>query len=161
MSDELYELSERVGNFLLARGHRLATAESCTGGWIAKCITDVAGSSDWFERGFVTYSNESKIEMLGVASSTLHSFGAVSEETVRQMVSGALANSRAQCALAVSGIAGPGGGSPGRPVGTVCLAWRVRNGNYRVQTEMLSGSRMEIRERAATLALEGVFDVYG
>lgn len=160
MSDGLYELSERVGNLLLARGHRLATAESCTGGWIAKCLTDVPGSSEWFECGYVTYSNESKIATLDVAASTLATYGAVSEQTVEEMALGCLAKSRAQCALAVSGIAGPGGGSAQRPVGTVCLAWRVRDGSADRATKTLTGERRYIRQCAVVLALEGLLNVY-
>ena len=121
---ELTELARRVGEVLLPRGQMLAVAESCTGGWVAKCITDIAGSSQWFDRGFVTYTNAAKETMLGVQAATLDTAGAVSEATVREMVQGALANSRADWALAISGIAGPGGGVPGKPVGTVCFAWR-------------------------------------
>ncbi|MDR2000768.1 MAG: nicotinamide-nucleotide amidohydrolase family protein, partial [Zoogloeaceae bacterium] len=123
MDDQLSNLSLRVGDVLRQQALTLATAESCTGGWIAQVITHTAGSSAWFDRGFVTYSNDAKIEMLGVNPETLARFGAISPETAAAMASGALANSSATIALAVSGIAGPTGGSPDKPVGTVCFAW--------------------------------------
>ncbi|HEY0634497.1 MAG TPA: nicotinamide-nucleotide amidohydrolase family protein, partial [Gammaproteobacteria bacterium] len=103
----------------------LATAESCTGGWIAKCCTDLPGSSRWFERGFVTYTNEAKVEELGVSVETLQAYGAVSEATAAEMAAGALRQSRAQVSVSVSGIAGPGGGRPDKPVGTVCFGWAL------------------------------------
>ena len=152
-------LSRRVGDALLSRGWRLATAESCTGGGIAAALTDVAGSSQWFERGFVTYSNEAKQEMLGVSAETLASHGAVSEATVSEMVSGALAHSRAQVAVAVSGIAGPGGGTSDKPVGTVCLAWRMTGAEPVVRTEHFSGDRAAVRAQTVECALRGVLDV--
>jgi len=152
-------LSRRVGDALLSCGWRLATAESCTGGGIAAALTDVAGSSQWFERGFVTYSNEAKQEMLGVSAETLASHGAVSEATVSEMVSGALAHSRAHVAVAVSGIAGPGGGTSDKPVGTVCLAWRMTGAEPVVRTEHFSGDRAAVRAQTVECALRGVLDV--
>lgn len=125
MDAELAALSRRLGEALRACGWKLATAESCTGGWIAEAVTATAGSSDWFDRGFVTYSNDAKSEMLEVSPVTLVEHGAVSEATVREMVAGALAHSRADVAVAVSGIAGPTGGSAAKPVGTVCLGWGI------------------------------------
>ena len=124
MENQLFTVAEKVGEFLIAKGHKLVTAESCTGGWVTKVITDIAGSSEWFDCGFVTYSNTSKDQLLGVRQSTLSEYGAVSQQTVQEMVAGALKNSAAHCALAVTGIAGPGGGSEDKPVGTdlVCLA---------------------------------------
>ena len=119
---ELFALSERVGHKLLAAGRRLATAESCTGGWVAKACTDVAGSSRWFECGFVTYSNAAKVRDLGVSERTLASHGAVSEATVREMAEGARSRFGADYALAITGIAGPSGGTPEKPVGTVFIA---------------------------------------
>jgi len=119
----LASLARRVGSRLKRRRLKLATAESCTGGWIAQAVTSVAGSSEWFERGFVTYSNEAKKEMLGVRAATLSRHGAVSEETAREMAAGALKRSEAHVALAVTGIAGPGGGTRKKPVGMVCFAW--------------------------------------
>src|SRR5687767_6559743 len=124
---ELYELAERAGRALEKRGWMVATAESCTGGWVAEAITMIPGSSVWFDRGFVTYTNEAKREMLGVRGETLERHGAVSEEVVREMVTGALGASRAQVALAVSGVAGPSGGTPQKPVGMVCFAWGQKN----------------------------------
>src|SRR5215469_3217637 len=123
---DLFDLSTRVGQKLRVAGRRLATAESCTGGWVAKACTDVAGSSQWFECGFVTYSNAAKVRDLGVSEATLASHGAVSEPTVREMAAGALRVSGADIAVAISGIAGPEGGTPTKPVGTVWfgLAWR-------------------------------------
>ncbi len=160
MSDEvLLELAERVGEALKAQGLMLATAESCTGGWISQAVTAVPGSSEWFERGFVTYTYISKREMLGVSEDTLSPHGAVSEETVREMVAGALAHSHAQVALAVSGTAGPGGGTPDKPVGTVCLAWAVKNGEPRSATRRFTGNREKVRRAAVKNALEGVLEL--
>lgn len=160
MSDNvLFELAERIGMALKAQGLMLATAESCTGGWIAQAVTAVPGSSEWFERGFVTYTYISKREMLGVSEDTLSRHGAVSEETVREMVAGALAHSHAQVALAVSGTAGPGGGTPDKPVGTVCLAWAVKNGEPRSATRRFSGNREKVRQAAVKNALEGVLEL--
>jgi nicotinamide-nucleotide amidase len=160
MNDALYSLSERIGVLLVASGHKLATAESCTGGWIAKCLTDVAGSSEWFERGFVTYSNRAKQEMLGVEEATLTEAGAVSEATVAEMVRGALQQSIAQCALAVSGIAGPGGGTADKPVGLVWFAWKRVDGHCRTHRQLFEGDRKAVRRQAVRLALQGVLDEY-
>lgn len=153
---KLFELSTRVGEALKAQGLMLATAESCTGGWIAQAVTAVPGSSNWFERGFVTYTYISKREMLGVSHQTLGEHGAVSEETVREMVVGALANSHAQVAVAVSGTAGPAGGTPQKPVGTVCFAWAVKNGEPKSVTRRFSGDREAVRRAAVEVALEGI-----
>ena len=153
---KLFELSTRVGEALKAQGLMLATAESCTGGWIAQAVTAVPGSSNWFERGFVTYTYISKREMLGVSQQTLGEHGAVSEETVREMVVGALANSHAQVAVAVSGTAGPAGGTPQKPVGTVCFAWAVKNGEPKSVTRRFSGDREAVRRAAVEVALEGI-----
>src|SRR5687768_10360148 len=119
----------------------IATAESCTGGWIAEAITMIPGCSAWFERGFVTYTYISKREMVGVRDETLERHGAVSEEVVREMADGAIRFSHAQVSVAVSGVAGPGGGSPEKPVGTVCFAWALKNGEKRVETLHLAGDR--------------------
>lgn len=142
---------------LLRRDWWLASAESCTGGGIATALTDVAGSSAWFDRGFVTYSNQAKIEMLGVSETTLDRFGAVSRETVIEMASGALAFSRARLSVAVSGIAGPGGGSPGRPVGTVWFAWAGERG-VETRCEALDGDRSAVRAAAVDCALAGLLE---
>ena len=137
----------------------LATAESCTGGGVAQAITEVAGSSAWFERGFVTYSNLSKQQMLGVRETTLKQHGAVSEMTVREMAAGALWNSTAQVALSVSGIAGPDGGTAGKPVGTVWFAWGLKDGETFAQRHQLSGNRAEVRAQAVQIALQGLVNL--
>jgi nicotinamide-nucleotide amidase len=147
--------AQKVGERLKAARAKLVTAESCTGGWAAQVVTSVAGSSAWFERGFVTYSNEAKHELLGVQENTLHAHGAVSEETAREMAQGALSRSRGTLALAVTGVAGPGGGSPGKPVGTVCFAW-ASAGRVRSQTRQFSGDRESVRRQSVLHALEGV-----
>lgn len=156
--DELSLLARRLGEVLGARGWRVATAESCTGGWVAKLITDVAGSSRWFDRGFVTYSNAAKQQMLGVRAETLAAHGAVSEATVREMAAGALARSEAQISVAVSGIAGPGGGSPAKPVGLVWFAWALAEGGIHARQARFDGDREAVRRQAAAVALEGVVD---
>lgn len=148
--------ARRAGECLRARGLLLVTAESCTGGWIAQAVTAVAGSSGWFERGFVTYSNLAKQQMLGVSEQTLARYGAVSEAVVAQMAHGALARSAGQVAVAVSGVAGPGGGSAAKPVGMVCLAWALRDGLARCATRHYSGDRAAIRAAAVHDALTGV-----
>jgi nicotinamide-nucleotide amidase len=150
-------LATRVGRRLKAKKRRLASAESCTGGWVAQAVTSVAGSSAWFERGFVTYSNEAKRELLGVKAATLRKHGAVSEETAREMARGALARSKGNLALAVTGIAGPGGGSPDKPVGTVCFAWYYEK-RLRSETRRFSGDRESVRRKSVIRALEGVLE---
>lgn len=156
---ELNELSKNVGKRLLEKRMFIVTAESCTGGWVAKCLTDTAGSSGWFERGFVTYSNAAKEEMLGVPAATLAAHGAVSEPVVQAMAQGALAHSRVQVALAISGIAGPGGAVPGKPVGTVCFAWCVAAGRCRVETVQLAGDRAAVRRQSVVHALHGLLEL--
>lgn len=151
---ELERMARALGERLAARGGRLATAESCTGGWVAKVVTDIAGSSGWFDRGFVTYSNEAKQEMLGVAAATLAEQGAVSEPVVREMALGALSHSHATVAIAISGIAGPGGGSAQKPVGMVCFGWAVRDGGCAARTAGFAGDREAIRRAAVLYALE-------
>ena len=159
MTRELHSLSEKVGAALLAQQWLLATAESCTGGQVSAAITDIAGSSAWFDRGFVTYSNEAKVEMLGVSLLTLHGHGAVSEQTVREMLAGALANSVAHVAVAVSGIAGPAGGTPDKPVGTVCFGWQLRGTPAVCETRHLDGNRATIRQASTRVALEGLLQL--
>ncbi len=152
-------LAVELGHALLARGLRVATAESCTGGLLAGAITSVAGSSDWFDRGFVTYSNDAKTELLGVPRALLETHGAVSEPVAASMAAGALAHSRADLGVAVTGIAGPGGGTPGKPVGMVCFAWARRgDGPPSVHTERLAGDRAAVREASVRIALEGLID---
>ncbi|MBE0620679.1 MAG: nicotinamide-nucleotide amidase [Burkholderiales bacterium] len=158
-SDMLAALATRVGAALKAKGLMLAAAESCTGGWVAQAVTAIAGSSDWFERGYVTYSDAAKQDMLGVRAESLARHGAVSEEVAREMAAGALANSRAQVALAITGIAGPGGGSPEKPVGTVCFAWAVTAGASSTQTRYFDGDRESVRRQSVTVALQGVLEM--
>lgn len=152
-------LAAQVGGLLKAHGMMLVTAESCTGGGVAQAITDVAGSSAWFERGFVAYANDAKREMLGVSRETLMQHGAVSEAVVREMVAGALQQSHAQVALAVSGIAGPDGGTPEKPVGTVWFAWGIKHGAIHAQRHQIGGGRAEVRAHAVHIALQGVADL--
>ena len=159
--DVLETLAEQVGAALQSRGLMLASAESCTGGWVGAAVTAVAGSSQWYERGFITYTNESKQEMLGVSAATLAENGAVSEPTVREMAAGALKHSHAHIALAISGIAGPGGATPGKPVGTVCISWVMRSGAGRVHTFHFDGDRSAVRQQAVVAALRGVLEVIG
>ena len=150
---ELDDLAQRVGRALEARGLMVATAESCTGGWIAEAITAIPGSSAWFERGFVTYTNVSKREMLGVSAETLERHGAVSEQVVREMASGAIERSHAQVAVSVSGVAGPSGGSPEKPVGTVCFGWAAP-GSATTETRRFEGDREAVRRQSVLHALE-------
>ena len=161
MNPVLYSLAKRVGAALKRRRLMLVTAESCTGGWIAEAITMVPGSSDWFERGFVTYTYISKREMLGVKSATLGRHGAVAEEVVREMAKGALARSHAQIAVAVSGIAGPSGGTPDKPVGTVCIAWCRIGRKPRSVTKHYRGNREAVRRQSVVHALKGVLAIVG
>jgi len=150
------ELAVQVGAKLKSLGLMLATAESCTGGGVAQAITEVAGSSVWFERGFITYSNVAKQQMLSVREETLEQHGAVSERVVREMVAGALWHSSAQVALAVSGIAGPGGGTVDKPVGTVWFAWALRDGETDASKHHIDGNRSDVRNKAVLIALQGV-----
>jgi nicotinamide-nucleotide amidase len=157
IDDELYQLAVALGRAARARGVRIATAESCTGGLVAGAITAVAGSSDWFDSGFVSYSNDAKIGQLAVPPGTIEQFGAVSEETALSMAEGALRASRAQWAVAVTGIAGPAGGTPDKPVGTVCFAW-VGPGAVKAYRACLDGDRAGIRRDSVRIALEGLLD---
>jgi len=160
MDADLVVLSESIAAAALAPSRQrrllLATAESCTGGWAAQVITHTAGSSAWFERGFVTYSNEAKVDMLGVRAETLEKFGAVSQETAAEMAAGALNNSNALISLAITGIAGPTGGSPGKPVGTVCFAWCGVGEAAEAETAVFAGDREAIRRQAVVHALRGL-----
>ena len=156
---DLARLAARVGRQLLKSGRGVATAESCSGGWIAKALTDIAGSSQWFGEGFVTYNSESNIRRLGVRRSVLETHGAVSEATVRAMALGALRQTGAQLAVAVTGIAGPGGAVPGKPVGTVWLGWAARRGRsvrVAVQLKHFRGDRESVRRKTVRLALQGL-----
>ena len=155
---QLYDLAEKTGRALEARGLMLATAESCTGGWIAEAITMIPGSSAWLDRGFVTYTNEAKQEMLGVRAETLERNGAVSEPIVIEMAEGALKSSRAQVAVAVSGVAGPSGGTPQKPVGTVCIAWATKDRAPHAETRHFAGDREAVRKQSVVRALEGLLE---
>jgi nicotinamide-nucleotide amidase len=149
-------LAKNVGQALRTAKASLVTAESCTGGWAAQVMTSVAGSSEWFERGFVTYSDASKQELLGVRAETLARHGAVSEETAREMARGALERSRGTVALAITGVAGPGGGTREKPVGTVCFAWARRGEGERSETRRFEGDREAVRRQSVVHALDGV-----
>ncbi len=156
---DLHEnLSQKVGELLLENQEILASAESCTGGGVATAITSIAGSSQWFDRAFVTYTNKAKMEMLGVKATTLEQYGAVSEQTVEEMVLGALDHSDATIAVSISGIAGPGGGSDEKPVGTVCFCWADKRGWKKVETHHFSGDRTQVRQQAVYQALITLHD---
>ena len=157
--DTLSALAALAGERLRTSGDTLATAESCTGGWVAQSITAIAGSSEWFERGFVTYSNEAKQEMLGVSPDTLARHGSVSEQTASEMAAGALEHSHAGFAVSITGVAGPTGGSRAKPVGTVCFGWARRaDGSVRVETRRFEGDREAVRRQSVVHALQGVIE---
>lgn len=165
-ADRILVLAQALGRALHGSQLRLATAESCTAGGVAYAVTTVAGSSQWFDRGFVTYSNESKLRSLGVSPVTLRDFGAVSEPVARSMALGALGHSQAQVTLAVTGIAGPEGGTPDKPVGTVCFAWAIRRSAdpapfVRTATRHFPGDRAQVRSASIAAALEGVIALLG
>lgn len=150
--------AKSLGERLLASGEILVTAESCTGGGVATAITDIAGSSQWFDRAYVSYSNEAKMEMLGVHAETLAQHGAVSEETVKEMVLGALQRSNATIGVSISGIAGPGGGTEQKPVGSVCFAWANKQGWLEARTYQLDGDRQQVRQQAVELAIKVLYE---
>ena len=154
--DVLYEAAYQLGRKLNEQARRLCTAESCTGGWLGKVLTDVPGSSAWYERGFITYTNQSKQEMLGVSEETLIEYGAVSEPTVLDMARGALAHSRADFSIAITGIAGPSGATEKKPVGTVWFAWASNDDFIHSEQHRFKGDRDAVRFQAVQLALEGV-----
>jgi len=151
---DLDDLSKQTGLALLEHKLVLTTAESCTGGWVAQVVTQTSGSSQWFDRGFVTYTNEAKQEMLGVSGETLQHYGAVSEQTVKEMAEGALAHSRAQISLAISGVAGPTGGSAEKPVGMVCFAWAGNDIPTQTSTQFFQGDRTQVRLQSVQYALQ-------
>jgi len=155
----LLQQIRQLGETLAQQDLMVATAESCTGGWVSQELTAVAGSSAWFERGFVTYSNAAKQEMLAVSADTLAKFGAVSEAVVREMALGALKHSRAQLAVAVSGVAGPGGGSAEKPVGTVCFAWAIQASEVISRSFHFEGDRQAVRQQAVVIAIQGLSDL--
>jgi nicotinamide-nucleotide amidase len=159
IDQELFELAERVGHALKTNALVLTTAESCTGGWIGEAITMISGSSTWYDRGFITYTNRAKQQMLGVGAATLRDHGAVSEATVLEMAAGALAASSAQIAVAVSGVAGPTGGTPDKPVGTVCIGWARKGDEVRAETCRFDGDREAVRRQSVIRALKGVLEM--
>lgn len=153
----LEQLASQVGDRLVSRNESLVTAESCTGGWVSMLVTAITGSSAWFDRGFVSYSNEAKQEMLAVDKQVIEIHGAVSEETARNMVQGAIENSNAQVGLSITGIAGPGGGTVDKPVGTVCFGWMV-DGQCETETCHFSGDRNQVREQSVRHVLTILLD---
>jgi len=155
---ELASLAKALADRLRTRRLKLAVAESCTGGWIAKSVTDIAGSSQWFDRGFVVYSNRAKTDLLGVAAQTLLQYGAVSEQVAMEMAQGALAHSHADLALAITGIAGPDGGTPDRPVGLVWLATRRRGRDAVAQEHRFAGDRDAVRRQAVAAGLQRLIE---
>ena len=150
------QLAKKTNQLLQQNKMMLSTAESCTGGWVAKIMTDIAGSSASFDRGFVTYSNAAKQDMLGVSSETLETHGAVSLAVVEEMAKGALQHSLADISVAISGIAGPEGGTADKPVGTVCFAWAIKNGTTQSSRQLFSGDRKAVRKQSVEFALQGV-----
>ncbi len=161
MNSSITSLTQQLAQTLLAKGFKIALAESCTGGLLAAQLTSLAGSSDWFERGFITYSNQAKEESIGVPKELIEGYGAVSEEVARAMAEGVLNHSLAQISAAITGIAGPGGGSANKPVGMVCFAWGMQVDDQiqtRSQTKQFSGDRQSIREQACVYAIESLLE---
>jgi nicotinamide-nucleotide amidase len=161
MNSSITSLTQQLAQILLAKGFKIALAESCTGGLLAAQLTSLAGSSDWFERGFVTYSNQAKEESIGVPKELIERYGAVSEEVAKAMAEGVLNHSLAQVSAAITGIAGPGGGSANKPVGMVCFAWGMQVDDQiqtRSQTKQFSGDRQSIREQACVYAIESLLE---
>lgn len=158
MDTQLQALATRVAQALTERGWKLGTVESCTGGWVAQVLTSLSGSSAWFDRGLVTYSNQSKRELAGVSLQTLERFGAVSEETAREMAHGMALLGEVQAALAITGIAGPTGGTADKPVGMVCFAWVTPSNSLSSVTLHFKGDRESVRRQAVEAALQGLLD---
>ena len=158
---DIYELAVQAGQCLAQRGWMLVTAESCTGGWVGQAVTAVSGSSAWYERGYITYSNTSKSEMLGVQQAILDRHGAVSPQTAQEMAIGALNRSHAQISVSITGIAGPDGGTAMKPVGMVCFAWAARGGLVQQETRYFTGNREAVRRQAVATALQGILRLAG
>jgi nicotinamide-nucleotide amidase len=156
--DDITRLAARVGEACVRGDLDIVTAESCTGGGVAEAITRIAGSSAWFDRGFVTYSNNAKEALIGVSHETLVTYGAVSEEVVREMAAGAMNHSTARVSVAITGIAGPGGATPGKPVGLVWFAWGIRGGEIQSREFRFAGDRQQVRRQAVEMALQGLID---
>jgi len=169
MDESLFDVANRVASSLSENGQTVATAESCTGGWVAKCLTDVPGSSHWFDRGFVVYNAQAKQQMLDVSVATIEANGEVSEAVVRELAEGVLARSNASISLSISGIAGPGGGSEEKPVGTVWFAWSyadkvagvVRGVKTISETMRFDGDREAVRRQAVIHSLQGILNILG
>ena len=155
---ELAKLTEQLAECLLAKQYKVVTVESCTGGWLAKCCTDMAGSSNWFEHGFVTYSNTAKQQYSHVTARTLLRFGAVSQQTATEMASGALKNSNADIAVAITGIAGPGGATTNKPIGKVCFAVAIAKHHCNAYQYQFSGDREQVRRHAVATAIELILE---
>lgn len=153
------QLAEKAGQMLLQQGYKLVTAESCTGGGLGQAITEIAGSSNWYERGFITYNDLAKQEMLGVSHSILNTYGAVSEQTAKEMIIGALNKSHAQIGVSITGIAGPSGGTVQKPVGTVYFAWGIRDSLMYSKAHYFNGDRTSIRHQSIRTALEGIINL--
>jgi len=158
MTDLAIEQAEQLAELFIKTKTKLVTAESCTGGGLAEILTRLPGSSAWFERGFVTYSNEAKNELLSVPIETLEQYGAVSEETAAAMAKGALENSHANIGVSITGVAGPGGDTKEKPVGTVCVGWHLAENNIKTKRVVFNGDRLAIREQSCLLALQGLLD---
>lgn len=156
--EDIIELAAEVGHALQQKGLLLATAESCTGGGVAQAITEIAGSSEWFDCGYIAYSNDSKTEMLDVSAVLMAQHGAVSEEIAAAMAQGALANSNAHIAIATTGIAGPAGAVPGKPVGTICFSWAMGDRTV-TERKIFSGDRHAVREKTVVYCLQGILDI--
>ncbi|MGK0306476.1 MAG: nicotinamide-nucleotide amidase [Gammaproteobacteria bacterium] len=152
MTEDITQLAQRLGNTLSTKGWQISCAESCTGGGIGYAITSISGSSAWFKKGFITYSNDAKQELLGVSEDTLIQYGAVSAQTVEEMAEGAAKNANAEVAIAVSGVAGPDGGTPDKPVGTVWFGFYI-NGQSISQKLLITGNRQDVRIKAIEFAL--------
>lgn len=157
--DDVTEAARRLGRAAKRRRVKIVTAESCTGGGVATAITRISGSAQWFERGFVTYSNDAKREMLGVDPRTLEAYGAVSEETAIEMAAGSLSRSQGDVSVAITGIAGPTGAAPGKPVGTVHFAWAYRGGTIQTRHFRFPGDRVAVRIQSVYVAIQGLIDL--
>tara|TARA_B100000686_G_scaffold282636_1_gene305158 strand:+ start:3851 stop:4414 length:564 start_codon:yes stop_codon:yes gene_type:complete len=157
--ETLYNLAKRVGLALTQQGLVLVSAESCTGGWLGQIVTSIPGSSAWYQNGFITYTAKSKQELLGISTKTIKKYGEVSEETAREMAHGAAIRSRAQAAVSITGIAGPGGGTMNKPVGMVCFAWEIKDNHTQSATRHFSGDRKAVRQQAVAVAMQGLIDL--
>ncbi len=158
-NNDLHAITQELVRVLIKNNWHLSTAESCTGGMVAASITELAGSSDWFERGYVTYSNQSKSEDIDVSQNLIEQHGAVSDQVARAMALGAKQNSGSDLSLSITGIAGPTGGSPEKPIGTVCFAWALANDQIVSETKHFEGNRQQIRQQACDFSLRKLLDL--